>query len=286
LIGISKETIFNITVNAAVPVGTPVDLSYFAEAGMYSVEKQYVTVVGLLLEDFETGTFEKFAWNFAGNADWFISTDEPYEGINCAQSGDIGDVAASELLTIVQVSSDDSISFYKKVSCEDDPWNDNYDFLVFTIDGIEMGRWDGEVEWSREVYPVTAGEHEFKWMYYKDFSVSSGSDCAWLDYIVFPPVSDYVTIENITDINSDINIYPNPLTNSTNIILSLEKNASVNIELYNAVGQKIMTIVNKTEMKCGIHSFNIDATSLKEGLYFCILNSGNIITTKKLIILK
>jgi len=76
------------------------------------------------------------------------------------------------------------------------------------------------------------------------------------------------------------------LTNSTNIILSLEKNASVNIELYNAVGQKIMTIVNKTEMKCGIHSFNLDATSLKEGLYFCILNSGNINTTKKLIIVK
>ncbi len=286
LIGISKEAIFNITVNAVVPVGTPVEFNFIAGAGLYTVEKQYVAAVGLLLEDFETGTFENFEWTFGGNVDWFICTTEPYEGANCAQSGDIDDEQTSVLFTTVKVISDDSISFYKKVSCEDDTWNDNYDFLVFYIDDIEMGRWDGEVEWSREVYAVTIGEHEFKWFYSKDFSVSSGSDCAWLDYIVFPPVGEYVTIENITDINSDINIYPNPLTNSTNIILSLEKNASVNIELYNAVGQKIMTIVNKTEMKCGIHSFNLDATSLKEGLYFCILNSGNIITTKKLIIVK
>ncbi|MCD4772848.1 MAG: T9SS type A sorting domain-containing protein [Bacteroidales bacterium] len=286
LIGNTKEAIFNITVNAIVPIGTPIELNYLAEAGPYSVEKQFVTVIGLLFEDFETGTFDNFGWTFGGNADWFICTVDPYEGLNCAQSGVISDLQTSELYTIVQVSSDDSLSFYKKVSCEDDTWNDNYDFLAFFIDDVEMGRWDGEIDWSREVYAVTAGEHEFKWVYSKDYSVSSGSDCAWVDYIVFPPISDYVTVENITDKNSDFNIYPNPITNSANIILTLEKNASVNIEVYNAVGQKVLDIVNNPEMKSGIHNFTLDAASLQEGLYFCILNSENIKTTKKLIIVK
>ena len=39
-----------------------------------------------------------------------------------------------------------------------------------------------------ESYDVSAGEHTFKWIYVKDQSVGSGSDCGWIDYIIFPPV--------------------------------------------------------------------------------------------------
>ena len=49
-----------------------------------------------------------------------------------------------------------------------------------------MGRWDGESDWSVESYPVPAGEHTFTWRYVKDYSVSTGSDCAWIDYIKLP----------------------------------------------------------------------------------------------------
>ena len=45
----------------------------------------------------------------------------------------------------------------------------------------------GEVAWSQISFPVTAGVHTFKWGYSKDGSVVSGSDAAWVDYIVFPP---------------------------------------------------------------------------------------------------
>ena len=227
LVGITKEAIFNITVNAIVPIGTPIELDYLAEAGSYSVEKQFVAVVGLLLEDFESGTFENFEWIFGGNADWFICTTEPYEGENCAQSGDINDNQTSELYTtIVTIMSDDSISFYKKVSCEDDQWNDNWDYLAFFIDNIEMGRWDGEIDWSREVYAVTTGEHEFKWVYSKDYSVSTGSDCAWVDYIVFPPKYILSVYAGVDDIVCDENDYF--CSAEANDYLSLEWTSSGN----------------------------------------------------------
>jgi len=35
---------------------------------------------------------------------------------------------------------------------------------------------------------VSAGNHTFLWRYSKDVSLSSGSDCGWIDYIVFPPL--------------------------------------------------------------------------------------------------
>ena len=40
--------------------------------------------------------------------------------------------------------------------------------------------------WSRAQYAVTAGTHTFKWQYHKDTSVSSGSDCAWIDFVILP----------------------------------------------------------------------------------------------------
>ena len=94
----------------------------------------------------------------------------------------------SELEIVMNVEEDDIISFYTKISCEEDQ-NDNWDYLAFYIDSVEQDRWDGEVSWGYQSYDVTAGNRTFKWKYLKDGSVSSGSDCAWLDYITFPSVA-------------------------------------------------------------------------------------------------
>ena len=42
--------------------------------------------------------------------------------------------------------------------------------------------------WSEVSYPVTAGTRIFKWEYFKDGSVDTGSDCAWVDNIIFPAI--------------------------------------------------------------------------------------------------
>ena len=83
----------------------------------------------------------------------------------------------------IDVPVNDQISFYRKVSSEE-----TYDFLKFYIDGTMLEQWSGEVPWSEVSYPVTAGTHTFKWEYSKDISVSSGSDCGFVDYVVFPSI--------------------------------------------------------------------------------------------------
>ncbi|MCD4695673.1 MAG: PKD domain-containing protein [Bacteroidales bacterium] len=151
-------------------------------------------------EDFETGDFTKFDWQFAGDADWQTETANPFEGSYCAGSGDIGDNNKSIIRLVMDVAEPGVISFYKKVSSEA-----NFDFLMFFIDYGVIGQWSGEVDWSQENFPVTAGTHVFEWRYQKDYAASVGEDCAWLDYIVFPGES--VSILEADFYANNTNIY-------------------------------------------------------------------------------
>ncbi len=177
----TKNAVFTITVNANTPLGTAVDLGYEVSSGQYSAQNTFYLSIGLIVEDFETGDFSAYGWQFGGNSNWTISTEDPYEGTYCAKSGTISDSEISSMYVEMDVVSDGNISFFRKVSSES-----GYDYLKFYIDGVQQGGWSGEEAWSEESYPVSAGTHTFKWEYSKDMSVSNGSDCAWVDYIVFP----------------------------------------------------------------------------------------------------
>ena len=52
-----------------------------------------------------------------------------------------------------------------------------------------MSEWSGNKPWTLAAYPVGVGQNIFKWEYDKDGSNVSGQDCAWIDYIVFPPIA-------------------------------------------------------------------------------------------------
>ena len=171
----------NVTVSAAAPIGEVVTMNYAVESSPYSATSNITMNVGLIVEDFESGGFESYAWEFGGSADWTIDNASPYEGIYSAKSGSISDDQTTSLMVTADVANDDEISFYYKVSSES-----GYDYLRFYIDNVMQNEWAGDVEWTMATYDVSAGEHTFKWAYEKDYSVSSGSDCAWVDYIVFP----------------------------------------------------------------------------------------------------
>lgn len=182
--GSSALLTFNISCSPSTPVGTSVDFTVNADAGVYGFEETWYLAVGLNVEDWETGDFTRYPWDFSGTADWFITTIDPYEGTYCSQSGDISDNQNSSLIVTLQTSADDDISFYRKVSSES-----GYDYLEFYVDGVMLDRWAGEVAWGQVSYFIEAGIHTFSWVYDKDYSVSSGSDCAWIDYVVFPPLA-------------------------------------------------------------------------------------------------
>ena len=42
--------------------------------------------------------------------------------------------------------------------------------LPISLDGVEQDAWSGEVDWTLASYPVSSGEHTFRWSYTKDSS--------------------------------------------------------------------------------------------------------------------
>jgi len=196
--GENVNAIFNVTVDEMVEVGEIVAAVCNMSSGLYSASQDISMSIGLIIEDFESGDFQSFPWEFGGNADWTIDGGSVFEGDYGAKSGDIGDNSTSTLIISADVSTDDEISFSYRVSSES-----NYDYLRFYIDGTLKDEWSGEVPWSQASFDVTSGNHTFKWEYYKDYSVSNGSDCAWIDYIVFPPIAGVAPLGVIASADID-----------------------------------------------------------------------------------
>ena len=155
------------------------------------------------IETFEQGNFSNFNWEFSGNAMWQTDNNEVFEGSYSARSGNISENEESSIMINLDIIDDGQLSFYKKVSCESTGsiTGNYYDYLAFFIDGVEMDKWAGEIDWSLEVYPITSGNHTFEWVYLKDGGVTSGYDTAWIDFIVFPSLTESQCI--LGDLNTD-----------------------------------------------------------------------------------
>ena len=178
--GVSNLT-FSITANASMDIGTVVSLNFAATAGQYSASKTENTPVGLIIEDFSTGDFSSFPWIMGGTLPWTIDNSTYYSAGYSARSGAISHSQTSTMETTRVLSSPGELSFWYKVSSES-----NYDKLRFYVDGTQQNEWSGNIDWTQATYNLAAGTRVLKWEYVKDGSVSSGSDCAWVDDIIFP----------------------------------------------------------------------------------------------------
>ncbi len=176
------NAVFSITADSLMHIGTQITLNFSVNSGNYSIDRDFRTSIGITSEDFESGDFTSYDWIFEGDEDWMI-VNESQEGDFGARSGDIWDNQSSALVLEVDFLSDANLSFYKKVSSEN-----GFDYFRFYQDGELMDQWSGTIDWSEESYYIRYGHHTLRWEYIKDGGTSFGDDCAWLDYIIFPPI--------------------------------------------------------------------------------------------------
>lgn len=194
---------FSLTAAASMTVGTYAPLNFVATAGEYTANRTETIAVGIIKESFETGDFNSFPWVAGGNLSWVIDSSDAQEGQYSAKSGSINHNQSSVLQTTRVLSTNGTLSFWYKVSSES-----GYDYLKFYIDGVQQNSpgWSGEAGWTQVSYPVTAGTRLLAWEYNTDTSVSSGSNCAWIDNIVFPPStgpSNYNPPSNLTAVGQN-----------------------------------------------------------------------------------
>ncbi|HBG71226.1 MAG: hypothetical protein A2W93_02075 [Bacteroidetes bacterium GWF2_43_63] len=256
---------FSLSVDAGATLGSAVSITYTLGTGYYQVQKVFTFKVGIVDEDYETGDLSQFTWTTSGNSPWIVTTENPYEGVYCSKSGVISDDQTSVMSIDWDVAANDSISFYRKVSCENGSASSSqWDYLEFLIDAASQAWWDGEKDWARVAYPVSAGPHTFNWKYAKDYTAIGGSDAAWVDYIVFPPLA---TSTGCNEFSFGFNIYPNPSTDLMFVDINLANADEVSIELLDNTGRLINVMYSGT-MDAGINRTELNAGALSSGVYF------------------
>ena len=84
--------------------------------------------------------------------------------------------------------------------------------------------------------------------------------------------------------------YPNPFNPTTAInytipIREIGSDLTVQLKIYNSLGEEIATLVNK-EQEVGNYNIQFDASKLSSGIYYYTLKTENYFATKKMILLK
>ena len=248
---------------------TAIELILATYSGNYVVYDSYFVNVDSEMEDFETGDFSKFDWQFEGEGGWEIVSHGVYEGSYCAHTTEMGHNSHAVMSLDYDFACDNEISFYVKTSTET-----GYDFLNFYVDDERMGRWAGETGWTLVSYMIPQGSHHLTWSYVKDGGATGGQDCVWVDNIVLPPM------EVVLDINEDgpstgsgaLSIYPNPTNGNFNIALRQTSQVSV----FNAMGQQIISL-NEVN---GLQQLHLNDS----GVYFVRISNGNGVEVKKVVV--
>ena len=259
------NNIFQVQLGNNVPDHTIIPLYYHSfYKSKHFIDTIYLTL-GTAMEDFESGDFSQYNWSNSGNYAWTITNEAPYAGTYCARSkSGLGNNQTSSMQITIYAFEAGNVSYFRKVSSEL-----NWDKFYFYIDGAEMEAKSGTVAWSQASFPVAAGTHTYKFEYSKDNSQSSGSDCAWVDNIIFPgygtmAVEDTVDnpdgIANFNMPTANVSVYPNPTSGQ----LTVNSNEAIqNIIIYDLSGR----VVDMQDINAETTT-NINVAHLNSGIYF------------------
>lgn len=96
-------------------------------------------------------------------------------------------------------------------------------------------------------------------------------------------------IEKVTGINElkeigFFNIYPNPTSDYTNLSFDLSKKEKLSYAIFNSTGQKVSDI--DLGFVTGKGSFRINTSQLSNGIYMCVVRSGESLINKKINVIK
>ena len=122
-------------------------------------------------------------------------------------------------------------------------------------------------------------------LFFSPFSLND--DIYYFDDLTGPNLFSAINVETITATgNYFLNQnFPNPAINQTTINYSLPFKDHVSLKLYNYLGMEVCTLVDQKQSS-GEYNFTLNTTNISSGNYFYVLQVGEFIETKKMIILK
>jgi hypothetical protein len=103
------------------------------------------------------------------------------------------------------------------------------------------------------------------------------------------PLSEMITdVESGRQLPSQFALqqnYPNPFNPSTTIRYSLPTTSTVQLEIFNTLGQQV-ALLQHGEQEAGYHEATFDGGGLSSGIYFYRLEAGEFVQTRRLLLLR
>jgi parallel beta-helix repeat protein len=84
---------------------------------------------------------------------------------------------------------------------------------------------------------------------------------------------------------SMIQNYPNPFNAQTSIRYMLPEPGNVKLTIYDLLGRQVETVLDEYR-RAGVHTVTFDASRLSSGVYFCRLRAGDVVESKRMVLLK
>lgn len=107
---------------------------------------------------------------------------------------------------------------------------------------------------------------------------------------VWTDISPNLSIKKFNNdlVNNEVKQYPNPSTDISFVSYKLRENAKVSLELFDVLGKKVYTILDKQDKPYGkyIEMINVKELDLPTGTYFCKLTIGDSSKTLRTIVVE
>ncbi len=221
-----------------------------------------VPYYGVGLTSFPQLTIDKCGYVYAI---WSgVTVGNPYNGLNYRHIWEKHSLDAG-------VTFSDSNDFNKGLA---------YIYKEFAYPSMAKAKPDGKIRFVYQTADVPGSA-------IKDATNVTAHDCVIEEReetLAFPPCPG-VGIESNTQTrtNQVAQNVPNPFHGITTIDVTLAKPASLSIEVYNVMGQKVMN-VNKGNVSAGPYQFVFDGNQMNSGVYFYTVKINNESYTHKMIV--
>jgi phosphatidylserine/phosphatidylglycerophosphate/cardiolipin synthase-like enzyme len=141
--------------------------------------------------------------------------------------------------------------------------------------------WSSSAENSNDENTLIISDAQIANFYLQEFAARY-YEAGGIDSIIVTSVEDenFVPAEYSLSQN-----YPNPFNPVTNINFSIPQRSNVELEVFNALGEKVSTLINEIK-EAGSYKITFNAVNLTSGVYFYRIAAGYFAQTKKLILIK